>query len=369
MSNLLNPQPWVNRLTHLPSLKSYLEPFVQRWQPYWRANGFLSQVIDVREELKDVFTLVVRPSKRWPGFKAGQHVEINLFKNGVRYSRFFSISSSPAYYFKTGLIELSIREQAQGKITPILKNFYAQGGANALGKISLGKAQGEFLLPPSTQPTLLIAGGSGITPFRSMLQQHAYSNSSQPVQLLYFAKNAEQHLFQQELQQLQQQHPTIKVTLLNDQQHGFISPELLQQHCPMLAEQKILICGPAPMIAATQEALAELDVPTQNIQLERFNAAPINQPKAQQDNVQVSFAKSTKMVELLGNSAKSLLQVAEDNGLNPLSGCRAGVCHQCVCQKTSGRVFNTLTGEYSDTGRGEVQLCVSVAVSDLVLEI
>lgn len=370
MSDLTIKRRWANLLTHLPSFSAYLEPFIQQWQPYWRADGFLSQVVAVREELTDVYTLVIRPSRRWLGFIAGQHVEINIFNDGVRFSRFFSISSSPAYYYKTGLIELSIREQALGKITPWLKRYYGKHGTRISNKISLNKAQGNFVLPLGDErPTLLIAGGSGVTPFRSMLQQLAYSKSNQSVRLLYFAQNSQQHLFQEELKHYAEQHGNIQITFLNDIEHGLVTPELLLQQCSNITDQKILICGPAPMIVATQQALAQLSVAEEQIQFERFNAAPLSQPKVAVESLQVNFVKSAKAVEVGGMESKSLLQVAEDAGLNPLSGCRVGVCHQCVCKKASGRVFNTLTGEYSDTGVGEVQLCVSVAVSDLALEI
>lgn len=369
MLKLINPQSWATRLTHLPSFKAYLEPFVQKWQPYWRAEGYLSQVLEVREELADVFTLVIRPGKGWPGFQAGQHVEVNLYLNGVRYSRYFSISSSPHYFQQTGLLELTIREQPKGKITPLLRGHYAQAAQGGEGRISLSRARGEFVLPLAAKPILMLAGGSGITPFRSMLQQLKRLGSTQSVQLLYLARDAQQHVFQQELQELARQLPNAQLILLNDKQHGFINAELLAHYCPDAAQRQILICGPAPMIVAAQEALTQQGVAASDIQFERFNAAPLTAPKTQADSLQVSFVRSAKVVELVGEASKSLLEIAEEHGLKPLSGCRAGVCHQCVCQKTSGRVFNTLTGEYSDNGKGEVQLCVSVPVSDLALEV
>ena len=68
-------------------------------------------------------------------------------------------------------------------------------------------------------------------------------------------------------------------------------------------------------------------------------------------------------------ASHSLLELAEQNGLKPLAGCRVGVCHQCKCTKKSGVVLNTLTGQYSDTGREDIQLCVSVPVNDVVLDV
>ncbi|WP_156499396.1 2Fe-2S iron-sulfur cluster-binding protein, partial [Oleiphilus sp. HI0061] len=65
----------------------------------------------------------------------------------------------------------------------------------------------------------------------------------------------------------------------------------------------------------------------------------------------------------------TLLEISENQGLKPVAGCRMGVCHQCICKKKTGRVFNTRTQQYSDTGEEEIQLCVSVPVGKVELEL
>lgn len=359
-------------LTHQPNLAAYLEPFVHWFSPYWQADRYLGRVEEVREELAGFFSLVIRPTKRWPSFQAGQHVEIQVLHQGARTKRYFSISSSPAYYQKTGLIELSIRVQDKGRITPWLKQHYGLGGSGFHGCISLAKAQGQFVLPQGSQPLLLIAGGSGITPFRSMLQQLQLTQQNRDVQLLYFAKEANQHAFQTELTTISQQLPNVRVQFLSDSEHGWLSAGLLEGFCADIKQRQIYLCGPAPMLAVGQDALEQLGIASTQIHFERFQALPISQPKtanAAGQAVQINFSRSQQVVEFDPSQPSSLLEVAEQAGLKPLSGCRAGVCHQCVCKKVSGVVYNARTGEYSDSGAGEVQLCVSVATSDLVLEV
>src|SRR5690554_7355577 len=111
---------WIKNLALIDSIKAYFEPFLQLVWPMWRADGFRTKVIEVRPELAGVYTLVLKPSKRWQCFKAGQHIEIVVEHQGARVNRFFSISSSPAYFQQTGLIEISIRVQEKGRITPWL---------------------------------------------------------------------------------------------------------------------------------------------------------------------------------------------------------------------------------------------------------
>jgi ferredoxin len=100
---------------------------------------------------------------------------------------------------------------------------------------------------------------------------------------------------------------------------------------------------------------------------EYFGAPPIEIDAAEQGVV--SFTRSGVVSAQPEGEQKTLLEQAEAKGLNPVSGCRIGVCHQCICQKQSGVVVNTRTGETSDTGPGEVQLCVSVPVGDVVLDL
>jgi ferredoxin len=68
-------------------------------------------------------------------------------------------------------------------------------------------------------------------------------------------------------------------------------------------------------------------------------------------------------------SRGNLLQSLEQAGLSPRYGCRRGICKQCLCDKKSGQVQNLLTGEVSSNGAERVQLCISVALSPLELQL
>ncbi len=46
-----------------------------------------------------------------------------------------------------------------------------------------------------------------------------------------------------------------------------------------------------------------------------------------------------------------------------------GICHTCKCRKTSGTVQNLLTGEISSEPDEDIQLCMSVARSDVELDL
>ena len=362
-------------LTQHTSFSGYFQPLIQMIVPQWATDAYRAQIVEIRDEVSDMYTLVLKPKsglidRKWPTFQAGQYIELIVEKEGSRTLRCFSISSSPAYYKKTGLIELSIRIQQQGRITPWIREQLASGDL-----VNISAAQGDFVLPvnlpinQSAEKYLFIAGGSGITPFRSMLQQQGLNKhgAELDIHLLYYSRNNQHIVFQKELEELQKEYPTITITFVDGEKEGFICSQHLQNYCPDYHQRTSYICGPTPMIQQARQVLAALDVASDKINFEFFGAAPIEM-KNNEHGV-VYFQASEKTVVSEKDKTSTLLDQAEAQGLTPVSGCRIGVCHQCICKKKSGIVFNTRTQKYSDTGSEEIQLCISVAQGDVVLDL
>ena len=373
---LLQRWTWFSQaLTQHSSFSGYFQPLIQMLVPQWTTDAYRAQVIEIRDEMADMYTLVLKPQtglidRQWPTFIAGQFIELMVEKDGARTLRCFSISSSPAYYDQTGYIELSIRIQQQGRITPWIRQQLALGSL-----VNISAAQGDFVLPealltsPKPEKLLFIAGGSGITPFRSMLQQQTLNKQAVEldIHLLYYSRNNQQIVFQQEFEQLQKEYPSISITFVDSEQDGFICAEHLQAYCSDFDQRTAFICGPSPMIQQARNVLTEQGITKEKINFEFFGAAPIELENSEQGIVH--FQVSEKIVISEKDKTLTLLEQAEEQGLTPVSGCRIGVCHQCICKKKSGVVFNTRTQEYSDTGSEEIQLCISVAQGDVVLDI
>jgi ferredoxin-NADP reductase len=202
-----------------------------------------------------------------------------------------------------------------------------------------------------------------------MLQQQSIKQQSSEldIHLLYYSRNNQQIVFQQEFEQLQKEHPSITITFVDSEKDGFISAEHLQAYCSDFYQRTAFICGPSPMIQQARKVLSEQGVVKDKINFEFFGAAPIEIENSEQGFVH--FQTSEKIAISDKDKISTLLEQAEEQGLTPVSGCRIGVCHQCICKKKSGVVFNTRTQEYSDTGSEEIQLCISVAQGDVVLDL
>ncbi|MCH2040510.1 MAG: iron-sulfur cluster-binding domain-containing protein [Saccharospirillaceae bacterium] len=357
-------------LTQQQQFSDYAEPLMQMITPNWSSVYSRARILMVRPESDDVFSLIIRPQKNWARhtFTGGQHLELITERDGARHHRTFSISSSPDYFRKTGLIELTIRVQPEGKITPWLRTHFADGG---LANISAAKGDFRLAASDDNKPLLMIAGGSGITPFRSMLQQLRDRQSDRAVHLLYYARNKEQFLFPQEFLRLQNELADFRVSLMDSSQLGTITDSHLSRCDFDLSDDdtRVMICGPTPMIQAAKEVVAGLGASEDRVMFEYFGAAPIDQIQGVEGRQYISCQSSSTQFISDSEKPQTLLDLAEQAGLKPVSGCRIGVCHQCICKKQSGVVYNTKTGQTSDTGPGEIQLCVSVAVSDVALDL
>ncbi len=354
---------WLARaLTNHNSFKDYLEPLTQIIKPNWLASSYQATVIENRTESEQVFSLVLKPQKSWPGFKAGQHINIQIEINGIRYTRTFSLSHAPEYHDLSGLIELTIRTQEHGKVTPWLANHLT-----TCSSINISAARGNFTLPKHKTALLFIAGGSGITPFRSFLHSLAANTADQDVHLIYY-NQATSPLFATEWQELQQRMPNVTVSLIDTEQAGMITAEQLTHTCADYKTRLAYVCGPHGLITTSRDLLLDMGVLDTDIHHELFGPKPVIPTHINQHGT-ISFSQSGKVVKMSANQAKSLLAVAEAAQTHPQSGCRMGVCHQCKCRKRHGVVYNTLTDTYSDPGAEDIQLCVSVAVGDVTLEL
>jgi len=364
-------------LTNMNSFGAYLEPVIQVFSPNWRYNTISANVRSLEFESTNIYTITLKPDKKWQTFYAGQFIQLTIEKDGSFYNRHFSISSSPRYFEQTGQIQLSIRTQEQGLITPWLPNHLVKGST-----VYLSPAMGEFTLKPAihTSPSrqLFIAAGSGITPIKSMLSEHKGSNWYKDACLIFYVRNHSELLFKEELAEFASAGLNVKV--IYTEECGRICPSHLNEFADYDKLQECYICGPAEMIDSSISLLKAMGTPSDQLHYEYFGPAPKSHlPESpllgfDQDGddevIQVDYLSSKMQVQFNAETfPKTLLDIAEQEGLKPTAGCRMGVCHQCICKKKQGRVFNTKTKQYSDTGEEEIQLCISVPVGHVELEL
>src|SRR5829696_4625195 len=106
----------------------------------------------------------------WPGHLPGHHVNVRLTaEDGYQAQRSYSIASAP----DGERVELTVEQLDDGEVSPYLTEELRSGDQVELR----GPIGGYFVWPDGDDPVQLIAGGSGVVPFLSMLGHH---RSAQP---------------------------------------------------------------------------------------------------------------------------------------------------------------------------------------------
>ncbi|WP_372653437.1 ferredoxin reductase [Alcanivorax borkumensis] len=341
-----------------------VDRYLEVLNPMWSVDEVRAEVERVDYLTDDSATVTLRPNSNWQGFIPGQFVQLTVTIDGKRQTRCYSPANS--VHRADGRIELTVKAHANGFVSRYLREQMSVGEV-----VTLSQAAGEFALPAERpERVLLISGGSGITPVMSMLRTLCDEGFSGPVTFLHYANSAADMIYASELESIAERHDN--VTLLrcfNDESEhgeltGLFSREHLFRSVPDYAEATVFLCGPPPMMA-TVEKIWEEDGLGDRLHKEQFTLAS---PDLQSDNVagEVRFLQSER-VEV--NSGATLLEQAEEAGLTPQSGCRMGICHTCSCRKTAGKVRDIRTGEISDASEEIIQICVTVPVGTVTLDI
>ncbi|HUS23335.1 MAG TPA: ferredoxin reductase [Candidatus Binatia bacterium] len=318
----------------------------------WSLSRIRAQLVAVRDETPELRTFVLRPNWRWRGFRPGQHVVLELDIAGVRHYRSFSIASAP------GARTIEITVQRSGKVTRWMHDHWRVGSA-----VTLSRAGGGFVLPAASGPLLLVSAGSGITPVMSMLRTLAVQRPDADVVLVHSCRTPDDLPFARELRAIVQRMPGLRLQLHYSAPLGRLTPRGIAGCVPDFAGRDAFVCGPAAFMEAVA-AHWQAEGCAHRLHRESFGA-PIVAARAGAA-VRVLAARSSK--EFSGG-AQALLVEAEAAGLSPRHGCRIGICQSCKCRKTRGTVENLLTGRVSAEPGEWIQLCVSAARTDVVLEI
>ena len=145
-------------------------------------------------------------------------------------------------------------------------------------EVDVEQPKGEFVLPDdSERPYVFIAGGIGITVFRSMLRYIADEQLPYRVTLLYSNRDRESTAFMDELHELERAIPGLGVVFTMTGDPGWdgetrrIDAEFLRDHVEDLAGSTYLVAGPPPMVEGVVEALQAAGIPEDQIRPDRFS--------------------------------------------------------------------------------------------------
>jgi len=208
----------------------------------------------------------------WPGHRAGQHVDVSLTaEDGYQAQRSYSIASAP----EDGYLVLTVERLDDGEVSTYLVDVLEVGDNLELR----GPIGGYFIWEERLGgPLLLVAGGSGIVPLRSMLRHWNATDSDVPVRLLYSARSLDEVVYRDELMRAAAHDEVdIRLTLTREQPEGWngyrrrIDRELLAEVAwPPSAAPLAYLCGPTGFVETAAAALVDLGHEPGRIRTERF---------------------------------------------------------------------------------------------------
>ena len=221
----------------------------------------------------NIVDFVFKPSQRL-AFEPGQYMEFTLAhpkpdSRGNR--RFFTLASSPT----EECLHLGVRFYANS--SSFKKALYRVDGRT---KMIAGQIAGDFTLPQDPRQKLVfIAGGVGITPFRSMLKYLLDMNQRRDIVLFYSNRTADEIAYQDIIREAQTKlgiktfYTLTKTETIPRNWSGLvgrIDENMIEEAVPDYEERTYYVSGPPDMVRAYEHILKNLGVKSDQVKKDLF---------------------------------------------------------------------------------------------------
>lgn len=206
-------------------------------------------------------------------FRPGQYLEWTLPQQGSDQRgnrRYFTIASSPT----ESVVSLAV------KVAHPSSSFKQQLMAMQKGKkIIASQLSGDFVLPKDTRQSLVwIAGGIGITPFRSQAKYLLDSKQKRDITLFYICSEENEFAYRELWKEVEAIGIKTVLVLTNRVlarnnwlgEFGYLDEALLRRYLPTLHDRRYYLSGPNVMVEAYQDLLRGLRVPKRRIITDYF---------------------------------------------------------------------------------------------------
>ena len=243
------------------------------------ADHFQLRLVDSRMLASSVRHLVFERVDGQPlAFQPGQFLQVHFhYDDGTATKRSYSVATVGDGASPVERIEIAVSSVEGGAATKLLGELPHGGIIDASGPY------GRFCLHEAdTHPRyLLLATGTGVTPYRAMLPQIAtlLEKGGREVVLLYGARTEEELLYGEEFEAFAQQHPGFVF-------HGCLSRQprsvprssdrsghvqnVLSELAPSIERDIAYLCGNPNMVDAAFAALKEFGLPVPQIRREKY---------------------------------------------------------------------------------------------------
>jgi ferredoxin-NADP reductase len=334
------------------------------------------QVSAIIEETRSTKTLRMRAVEgELPHFRAGQYINLFLDIDGVLTSRPYSISSPPGKPYW----DITVRRVEGGFVSHFLLDRVGVGDL-----LESTGPTGNFYYEPlmDYSDLVFLAGGSGVTPFASMIRDAVEKELPLKIHLIYGSRDPGDIIFAGELDRIGAEHENVRVDFVISEPHeewnglcGLLDAGMISSLTGTVEGKTFYICGPAPMYALCQAALESLGVPRRRIRREAYGPpADVSQdpdwPGIDTTRTfRVTEERSGRTIE--AGAGEPLMNSLERAGIVVPAVCRAGECTYCRTKLVRGEIYAPprVRRRWADERFGYIHPCMSYPLSDLVIRI
>lgn len=345
------------------------------------------RVARITRETPDVqtFRFVPPDGGRLPfEHQPGQYLIISPVIDGKKVNRPYTISSSPT---QTDYCEITVKREENGFVSRHLHDSLREGDT-----LNISAPTGRFIFDGTqARSIVLIAGGVGITPLMAITRYLTDKGWDGDIYFVFCGKTPNDIIFRRELEDLQARFPNLRLHMTLSRAEGSdwkghkgrVSAEFLAKVIPNIAKHPVYLCGPMAMMTPTIQLLRDLGVPMEQIKLEEFISAKRSEPGAAtavsapgdsgllpDDGAEptLTFKQSSKSVALAPD--KSLLEIAEEAGVNIDYECRSGICGRCKTRLLAGSVTMEVQDalDANDKSKNIILMCQAKASAPVTVE-
>lgn len=344
----------------------------------------LANIVEIRDETPSsrTFTFKAAEGYHMPYFNAGQHISVKFLIDGKYVTRPFSVSSAPKATDE-GLLQLTLRRMPGGYVSGWVWDNWKVGT-----EVRFDGAFGEgyYNALRDTKHVVGIAGGSGITAFRSIALDMASSHRPEKFTILYGSRSQDDIIFFDELNEIAKASGgAVEVfNILSEPKEGwegetgFISADIIKKLVPDWDNVTYYISGPQPMYDFLDGEFKKMGVKERRIRMEEYGeTADITKsplyPKGHENEtfkITVRFGLDEKVID--AKATDTVVVSLEKAGLAPDTHCRSGACGWCRSLLISGDVWQRPQSDgvrASDKDYGYFHPCSAYPMSDLVIEV
>ncbi|WP_166418704.1 PDR/VanB family oxidoreductase [Cochlodiniinecator piscidefendens] len=308
------------------------------------------EVVATTSETKDVKRIELKPVVQIPmAWRAGAHVRVSLTGGGDRAYSLLRLPTLPKGHIVLGV--LREKQSAGGS-----KFMHALKPGD---KLKVSNPNNLFELADHAAPSILIAGGIGITPILSMAAE--LTQAGRPFEAHYAGRTEGVLAFVPEMTEICGD----ALSLHYDDQLNAMDIRAILSDAAEGAH--VYFCGPAGMIEAIKSIAADLGWPNTRIHYELFAADVDHASDAAFD---VEIYATGQVVHIPAD--KSIIEALEEAGLDPLYDCQRGDCGICQCDVIEGIPDHrdVILTDDERAANDVMQICVSRSKSPkLVIDI